>query len=123
MTEHEVIDLLQQRRLLARIDYNANTVSAWTESLSDLASADAHRALKAILARGDNDISVPKLRAELRDEKRRHAMDEAGAPPPRDSGCHCQKPQPGLIHGSICDMHRRIGLDAIATIRAQRKPR
>lgn len=121
MTGHEVVDLLQQRRQLARIDYNAGIVQAWTEALSDVDAGQAMRALKAMVHRSETDISVPKLRAEIRAIKR--AEDGPTPPDPRDTGCHCQPPQPGLPNGAICDMHRQRGLDAITRIRNERAQR
>lgn len=121
MTEHEVIDLLQQRRMLARIDYTAAIVTAWTEALGDMNADHAMRALKALIARGETNIGVPQLRSETRSLKR---IDAGPTPSPtRDTGCHCQPPQPGLPGGSICDMHRQRGLDNIARIRGQRAQR
>lgn len=121
MTEHEIIDLLQERRSLARIDYNAGIVASWTEALCDVDATAAMRALKAMIARGETDISVPKLRGEMRALKR--ADEGVTPPPPRDTGCHCQPPQHGLPGGAICEMHRQTGLEAIARIRAQRTGR
>jgi hypothetical protein len=121
VTEHEVIDLLQHRRMLARIDYNAGIVSAWTEALSDVDPVHAMDALKAMVHRSETDISVPKIRAEIRNIKR--GQDGPTPPAPRDTGCACQPPQHGLPNGSICEMHRQRGLDAIARIRNERTGR
>lgn len=120
MNTQEITRLLQKRAQLTRVGYVTDTVNAWTQALGEIAYPDAERALLALIDAGETSITVPGIRGHLR----KSTPPPPPTPsPPRDPGCSCQSPCPEFPLGHLCDMHRRIGLDAIATIRAQRKPR
>jgi hypothetical protein len=117
MNAVETTRLLRHRAQLTRIGYVSETVTAWTQALSDLSYEDAHRALLTLTDAGETNITVPAIRNHLRKT--------APAPPPtpsppRDPGCTCQSPSHEFPMGHLCEMHIRIGLDAINRIRAQR---
>jgi hypothetical protein len=120
MTPTDAEHVLRLRLDLTEARYSKTTVATWAGSLAQVPQADVMRAMRAIVATGDREISPASIHGWLRDETRRETMTASGTPPARDTGCHCQPPQHGLSYGSICEMHRRTGLDAIATIRAQR---
>jgi hypothetical protein len=115
----EAARLLQKRAQLTRVGYVTDTVNAWTQALSDITYPEAETALLALTEAGETNITVPAIRTHFR---------KTHTPPPtpspsRDIGCQCRPSAPGQPHGSICDMHRSIGIDAIARIRAQKHSR
>lgn len=65
MNEHETIDLLIRRRETVGIAYGQQTIAHWTEELGHLAYDDVLGAFHALVAEGENNITVPALRRRL----------------------------------------------------------
>src|SRR5205814_1377070 len=57
---------------LVRHPYGDDTVTAWTEALSDVDEHDAVRAVSALAAAGTASIAIPEIRQWLRSERAGH---------------------------------------------------
>lgn len=111
MNADDVTRVLKLRSQLVRNPYGADTVAAWAESLADVAEHDAICAVRALAAEGVASIAIPEIRQWLRLEQRRRDSLEQAKPTRFDCAC---------TGTTLCDTHRRIGLDNIARIRQQR---
>lgn len=66
MNTDEVTALLKLRSQLTRNPYGNDTITAWTQALSDVTAEDATTALKLIARNGEASIGVPQIRAQIR---------------------------------------------------------
>lgn len=111
MTPAETELVLKHRFNLTGQRWGPDTVQSWAQALRDVDPADAKRALTALVRRGEEDLTVPGIRALLRAETR---AEQATRREPRECECTPRK---------LCDHHRAIGLTAIADIRQRKADR